>query len=116
MIKEQAHIDLEPNFSSPAMGGPPRGQIFVSQELIEMIIDQLVGDSGSLRHCSLVSRKWTPRCRYQLLRFVVISDVSPAHSIECWSNTFGAFNGMYLSARMLSPSRNVWYFQRRSRA
>ena len=58
-----------------------------------MIIDQLAGDGDSLRRCSLVSKNWVPRCRYQLLKVVVFSNSSPARSLERWRTTFGADDG-----------------------
>ena len=72
----------------------PECGVFVSQELIEITIDQLAGDNGSLKRCSLVSRKWAPRCRYHLLKRLLFSNASPAHSLERWRDTFGVSNGM----------------------
>ena len=58
-----------------------------------MIIDQLARDSDSLKHCSLVSRQWVPRCRYHLLRVVSFLDMHPGRSLERWRTTFGASDG-----------------------
>lgn len=105
MIKESSHLNAEFDSPSPVMHRLPKpleGQIVVSQELIEMIIDQLAGNADSLRRCSLVSREWTPRCRYQLLKSVVFSNASPAYSLERWRNTFGATNGTHSSAYITS--------------
>lgn len=61
-----------------------------------MIVDQLAGDRESLKRCSLVSKRWRPRSRYQLFRVVVFSDSLPRQSIEHWCTTFDPFNGTYL--------------------
>ena len=61
-----------------------------------MIIDQLAGDRDSLKRCSLVSKRWRPRSRYQLFRVVVLSDLLPRQSIEHWCTTFDPFDGMFL--------------------
>lgn len=77
---------------SPGMGDPERQPIVFSQELIDMIIDQLVGDCESLKCCSLVSRRWRPRCRYQLFKTVTFTDSRPGQTIERWCGAFGALN------------------------
>jgi hypothetical protein len=70
--------------------------IVVSQELIDMIVDQLAGDRDSLKRCSLVSKRWRPRSRYQLFKVVVFSDSLPGQSIEHWCAMFDPFDGMFL--------------------
>lgn len=66
----------------------------ISQELVDMIVDWLAGDYDSLKSCSLVSRKWRPRCRYQLFKVVVFADSLPRQSIASWCATFDHSNGM----------------------
>jgi hypothetical protein len=82
--------------------------IALSRELVDMIIDQLVGDRESLRHCSLVSKQWRPRSRYQLFRVVVFSDSLPGQSIERWCAAFGISDGMCLLIRHRAKETMSW--------
>jgi hypothetical protein len=51
----------------------------VSQEVIDMIIDQLAADPPSLKSCALVCRRWRPRSHYTvwsslfMIRYVVLN-------------------------------------------
>lgn len=71
--------------------------IVLSQELIDMIIDQLGGSYDSLKRGSLVSRRWQHRCQQELFRVVVFSDSPPGESIERWCTTFNPSDGVHLS-------------------
>lgn len=61
-----------------------------------MIVDRLAGDCDSLKSCSLVSRRWRPRCRYQLFKVVVFADSLPRQPIARWCATFGHSRGTLL--------------------
>ena len=66
----------------------------LSQEIVDMIVDQLVGDVPSLRACTLLCRRWRPRSRYQLFRSVKITNENEEHSVRRWSSMFPAAGGM----------------------
>lgn len=79
---------------SSGMGDSELQLIVFSQELIDMVIDQLAVDREALKRCSFVSRQWRPRCRYQLFKIVTFSDFLPGRSIERWCAAFGVSDGM----------------------
>ena len=66
----------------------------ISQEVVDMIIDQLVGDIPSLRACTLLCHRWRPRSRYQLFRSVKITNENEEHSVHRWCSMFPVAGGM----------------------
>ena len=60
----------------------------VSQEVTDMIIDQLAEELPSLKSCALVCRRWRPRSHYQLFKLVKITSEKGGSSLYRWCSTF----------------------------
>ena len=54
---------------------------YLPQEIVEQIIDMLVGDPNSLLSCSLVSTSWVHRSRHHLLAHIKLNSLS---DLQLW--------------------------------
>lgn len=79
---------------------------YLAQEVVEEIIDMLVGDAENLRSCSLVSKSWINRSRHNLFAFIKLRSLD---DLQPWLET-GYLSGSRHHVRhlYLSEENQTW--------